>query len=328
MANQDYYGNPRTITTAQTGDPKLGPFKLLPGVWKSLPGRGWNMIALPFAATPASSLDYRLLLNQYNEELKFEYVDDDIPNRGVFRTGGLTINTDQFLVALDYEQTIVQIDAEDNPPSGLAGGPNLAIHHEPGLWLHMHNELRDGLDLARLATIPHGDSVLALGRSSTAPGGPVIPDINGLPEGVNPDVDNNPYLLPYKHFRDNLFNNLFDPTKANDLLKAANVGVDYKETTTLTVDTDIPTGGIVNIPFVVKQANATTMRSHFWISELNELDEHGHPKLRLQYSQLVMLDFFPRRDGVPGLIRWPHISINTLEKVCENEAPRDVTASI
>ena len=32
-------------------------------------------------------------------------------------------------------------------------------------------------------------------------------------------------------------------------------------------------------------------------------------------GKVVLLDFFPRRDGMPGLIRWPHISVNTMERV-------------
>jgi hypothetical protein len=28
-----------------------------------------------------------------------------------------------------------------------------------------------------------------------------------------------------------------------------------------------------------------------------------------------MLHFFPRPDGAPGRIEWPHVSINTMEKV-------------
>jgi hypothetical protein len=47
-------------------------------------------------------------------------------------------------------------------------------------------------------------------------------------------------------------------------------------------------------------------------------DVNGDPVLRLQYSQVIFLDFFPRRDGALGLIRWPHISINTLEKTPES----------
>ncbi len=311
-------GQGRRIYKAKTGDPDLGPLQLLPGTWSNepnLPGRGWNMIALPFATAP-SPLDYRLLVNQYNEVLKFNLVDKAIPNRGIQRFGGTTTEADQLLVALDYEQTIKQIAADDSPVSGKAGPADLPIHHEPGLWLHMTNEITDSLDIARLATIPHGDSVLALGSSSEFNGAPSILDLNGLPVGVTQDLDN-PYLAPYKHFHENLFQGLFDPTRPNDLLEAANQGVDIVKTTALVVDSEIPTAGIVNIPFIVRQANATVMKSTFWIQELAELDIHGNPKLRLQYSQLVMLDFFPRRDGLPGLIRWPHVSINTMEKVVE-----------
>ena len=307
-------------------DPELGPLKLLPGKWANVPnlqGRGWNMIALPFVTPPPQGvpfpLNYRLLVNQYNEELEFTLVDKAVPNRGVRLSPGTPANTDQFLVTLDYQQSIKQIAADDFPKSGLAGPAGAAIHHEPGLWLHMTNGITDSLNIARLASIPHGDSVLALGQSSEHVGSLSIPDINGLPIGVDQDLKN-PYLAPYKHFNDNLFQGLFNPISPNDLLEEANNGIEIERTTVLDVDSTHPTGGVVNIPFIVRQANATVMKSTFWIQELKEKDKHGKPKLRLQYSQLVMLDFFPRVDGLPpgccpGLIQWPHVSINTLEKV-------------
>ena len=303
----------RKISLGKTGDEDLGPLRQLPGLWKSLPGRGWNMIALPFADSP---FRYRLLVNQYNEDLKFTLVDKGVPNRGIEINDGVT-EADQFVVTLDYEQSIKQIAADDFPRSGLAGDPDLAIHHEPGLFLHMTNETTNGIDIARLATIPHGDSLLALGRSSESAGTPEIPDLNGLPIGSTQDL-NHPYLSPYKHFHDNPFEGLFDPVRPNALLNAANSGVDIAKTTTLELDTDLETGGIVNIPFIVKQANAADMKSTFWIQELAEKDAEGNPVLRMQYSQVVLLDFFPRSDGFPGLIRWPHVSINTLEKVESN----------
>jgi hypothetical protein len=176
----------RRVELAQPGDSDLGPLQLLPGTWKNIPnliGRGWNMIALPFATQPDSPIDYRLLLNQYNEELKFTVVDKAVPNRGVKRDGGIT-NTDQFVVTLDYEQVIQQIAAEDQPVSGLAGNPGIAIHHEPGLWLHMTNETDEGSDIGRLGTIPHGDALLALGKGVVSDGAPTIPAINGLPIGI------------------------------------------------------------------------------------------------------------------------------------------------
>jgi len=307
----------RRVELARPGDSDLGPLQLLPGTWKNhpnLPGRGWNMIALPFAAAPGSPIDYRLLLNQYNEELKFTVVDKAVPNRGVKRNG-VTTNTDQFVVTLDYEQVIQQVAAEDQPVSGLAGNPGIAIHHEPGLWLHMTNETDERSDIGRLGTIPHGDALLALGKGVVSAGPPTIPAINGLPIGVNQAL-NNPYLAPYDHFHTNPFLGLFDPTEPHLLLAAA-TPQNVVRTTTLSVSTKVETGGIVNIPFIVKQANAAEMISTFWIMELDAQGADGHPRLMMQYLQIVLLDFFPRRDGMPGLIRWPHVSINTMEKVAE-----------
>jgi len=307
----------RCIATAEPDDEDLGPLKLLPGTWKNLPnlpGRGWNMIALPFVTEPPpAGFNYRLLMNQYNEELKFTLVDKGVPNRGIPRNGAAT-EPDQFVVTLDYQQSITQIAADDFPESGKAGNPGLAIHHEPGLWLHMTNKTTNDLDIARLGTIPHGDSVLALGTSEELDGAPQIPNVNGLPIGVPQNLDSG-YLSPYKHFNDNPFQGVFEPVQPSKLLTDANDGIDIVRTTKLEVDTAVESGGVVNIPFIVKQANAADMKSTFWIQELAEQDASGKPKLRLQYLQVVLLDFFDRRDGLPGLIRWPHVSINTMEKV-------------
>jgi hypothetical protein len=330
----------REIKLAEAHDPDLGPLMLLPGVWRS-EGRGWNMIALPFATQPPpDGFNFRVLMHQYSEELEFTLVDKAVPNRGI-RRNGATVDTDQLVVTLDYEQEIDQVKGEDFPVSGKEGDPGTAIHHEPGLWLHMTNEITNGIDIARLATIPHGDSALALGRSAVVDGPPQIGTLNGLPIGaigVGQDFQNNRYLTPYKHFIDNPFFGTvppslpgfpgFHPLDLNAILNFANNGVDIVRTTVLEVDTTLEDAGIVNIPFIVKQANATSMKSTFWIEELAEQDEQGQPKLRLQYSQVVILDFFERRDGLPGLISWPHVSINTLDRVGdigeeqEREEPR------
>ncbi|QDU42865.1 hypothetical protein Mal52_13340 [Symmachiella dynata] len=311
----------RTIAPAKSGDDELGPLQLLPGVWKNLPnlpGRGWNLIALPFAS-PDHDLNYRLLMNQYNEVLRFTTVDKAVPNRGLTDDDPRQ-NIDQLIVTLDYEQKIVQVAAEDFPDSGLAGLPGLAIHHEPGLFLHMSNADTDGVNIGRLATIPHGNSALGLGRFDEDvhkhDGPPRIPDeVHAFPIGVEQDI-NRDYLLPYKHFNENLFENLFDPMDTSRLLQKANAGANILRTTELHLDTDILAGGIVNIPFIETQADATKMESTFWIQELEEKDEDGEHKLRLQYLQIVMLDFFERPPGQgEGLIRWPHISINTMERV-------------
>ena len=301
--------------SGRVGDEDLGPFAQLPGKWTNepeLPGAGFNMISLPFAPDEGP-LDYRLLLNRYNETLEFDLVDKAVANRGIQRGDSLT-ESDQFVVTLDYMQSIVQVAAADFPQSGQAGRKEQGIHREPGLWLHMKNQTFDGVDIARLSTIPHGDSVLAMGSSRVIDGPPSIPPLNGLVEGATTDLEHF-YLSPYKHFHENPFEGQFDPVHPHTVLEKANKGVEIVKTIELSVDTTASSGGISNIPFVTKQAEATRMKSTFWIQQLAEQDAQGRPKMRLQYLQVVMLDFFPRPDGTPGLMGWPHVSVNTLVRV-------------
>lgn len=306
----------RSLRTASGNEETLGPLSELVGEWNNdiLDGHGWNMIALPFKANGQDgfNFNYRLLLNQYNETLTFfDEFDDGVPNRGVepSQGAGPVVEADQTLAALDYEQVIHQLHAEDFPVSGEAGGPKLPIHHEPGLWLHMFDQRTNNIDIARLATIPHGNSVLALGHSASISGPPQIANISGLPINVSQDL-NSDYLRPYKHFHDQPFRGVFDPVTPNALLMQANSQVKILKTTVLDVDSTLETGGIVNIPFVTRQADAAEMKSTFWIMDVET--KEGQRQKRLQYTQTVMLDFFKNPAG--EVIRWPHVSINTMTK--------------
>ena len=91
-----------------------------------------------------------------------------------------------------------------------------------------------------------------------------------------------------------------DPT---EVLRAQIKGETIHSTDVISISTT-PVGGIINIPFVVKNANAAQMDAIFWI----ETVKHPTGKLffQLQYVQRVILDF----DG----IHWPHISVATLIK--------------
>ncbi len=332
----------RMLLKAAPSVPKdLGPFKNLIGVWKGT-GKGWNMIALPFQKSPAPPLGfkYRLLMNQYDEELQFTFIDNNVPNRGLSRPAEPEF--DQFVVTLDYQQKISQVKAEDRPNSGLAGPSGAPIHHEPGLWLYQKNRCTkddafdpkgakmESLDIARLSCVPHGSAVMAMGNSATHKGMPDIPPLSGMPSGrfedlASPSYDykSDPYLKPFKHYINNPFKgNIstpgfpgFSPADMNAILRFENKGVKILRTTSLTVDTERNNGGVRNMPFVDREADAVSMKSTFWIQELVEKDKHGKHKLRLQYSQIVNLHFFaPREDGSPGRAVWPHVSINTLEK--------------
>ena len=326
-ATIDFYKDQnRQVVKAQPGEELLGPFRNLPGVWKGT-GTGWNMIALPFKPEPGSPLNYRLLLNQFDETLNFELVDKGVPNRGLDEAG--KVNTDQVVATLDYEQVIHQVAVTDRPASTVTGAPGAAIHHEPGLFLNMLNETDGGPTVARLATIPHGDAALALGTAFDVEGPPRIGRINGLPIGVPQDLEFR-YLEPYKFFSENPFFGTvpagipgfpgFDPVEPHKLLEFANQASPVARTTVIELDTLTESGGVNNIPFIVRQANAVSMKSTFWINELEATDANGNPRLQLQYAQIVMLDFFDRFDGLPGRISWPHVSINTLEKMDDEPA--------
>lgn len=332
----------RTIGGAEVGDEKLGPLKQLPGTWSNkaeaggidFNGFGWNLIALP---SDKDQFNYRILMNQYNESLAFKTADKGVPNRGLdgsnTPTGG-----DQTIAAVDYEQTVEQIAVDDNPESSeeIKGKTPKGIHHEPGLFLFIADKRTSNLDIARLGTVPHGDSILAMGLSNTSEGIPAIPEFDALPIGVGPvgDISVPPadpardYMAPYRHYADNPFKGNveapgfpgFEPRDVVNLLRINPVMNHVKRSTILDFDSTLATGGIVNIPFIVQQANATEMRSIFWIHEL-DIEENGAPVMVLQYLQIVMLEFFRRRDGVDGLIKWPHVSINTMKHVSAKAEP-------
>jgi hypothetical protein len=307
----------RKLIQAVQGDQALGKLSNLPGSWQGQ-GRGWNMIALPDGSAPRK---FRLLLNQFNEELDFTCAFLNIPNRG--------IPSDQFLTGLQYTQDIKQIVAVDSEGSSISPLGSAAIHHEPGFFLNIINPATQphgstDLDIARLGTIPHGDSLVALGTGivitpptnvpDTSPS--AIGDFSALPIGAGPRDLNNPYLQAYKQFhlapfKGNVGGTFpgFDPTQPLDLLGSGG-GQPFLSVQRILVDTH-QHGGISNMPFVVRQANATEMRFAMWIEELQG-STAAAPQFQLQYAQRVLLEFFDRTDGVPGKIKWPHITINTL----------------
>lgn len=326
----EYEKKKRDVYIATPGQVELGPLKWLPGHWHAHE-TGWNMIALPFAEPRGN---FRVLMNQYTEDLNFTFIDNGVPNRGI--DFGTDTDTDQFVVTLDYQQQIKQNFVEDFPKSEKAGDVGAAIHHEPGLWLNMKNEKTNDLDIARLGTIPHGNSVLALGQSREFAGKPTIPGLNGLPIGAPGGMDlTHPYLAPYKKFEDGPFFGKiipadipdfpgFFPSDMNAILRFALSRLpEVKTTTILEVDTTREDAGVVNIPFIEREADASSMKSTFWIMELKDKDPKGKTQFVLQYSQVVMLDFFPRADGLPGTIRWPHVSIATLRKVSDKPQGTD-----
>jgi hypothetical protein len=290
---------------------RLGPLGELPGTWV---GRGFNLVALPNGQNGNQPLPFFLKLNTTTETLNFTKIGGPIPNRG-------SSQGDIFFVGLHYLQTV-----SDGVTSEL-------MHLEPGLWLNLPVSASPNQPqtVARLGTIPHGDSLLAQGNlinnGDPLPGPPQIQPVDSTPFTLDPTTgarknDANPaYLAPFQNPA-SLPPGITPAIVANPNLVLINAIGTQKitETVVLAVSAN-PIGGIngtpvappaqpnavgniANIPFVVTNANANAFSAIFWIETVDNGD--GTSFLQLQYTQTVILDFI-------GL-KWPHISVATLVK--------------
>ena len=275
----------------------LGPLTDLAGTWI---GSGFTMISLPdFDPNPPSTgpKPFRLKLNTTVEILELTPIGAAVPNRG--SNGQLDIN----IFGLRYLQRIA--DAVTNQP----------LHIEPGFWLNVPATTVPAgpATVVRQGTIPHGNSMLALGTFATVDSGPQIDAVDSTPtkNPATPPPLVPGYLAPFGSpplppgfklpFVKNLNLALQEVISAQKII----------HTVALMVSTAAPAngpatqvGGIVNMPFDVSNANATRLDAIFWIETVQQSD--GSTFLQLQYTQTVILNFLG--------IDWPHISVATLTK--------------
>jgi hypothetical protein len=282
----------------------LGLLHNLPGHWT---GKGFNMIARPARQGNPANPTFFLELNGTQETLEFTTIGGDIPNRGEVEPTAL-------LHGVHYLQTVS--DCEDNS----------FIHKEPGLWIHVPKTAENTSDTyVRHATIPHGNSLAAQSTFfTTVAGGPHIEPVDSFPfpltDPIPPlnDVKHKtiadpkyvgPYLndpLPPECMPKglNAAQTIKDPT---EVLRAQIRGQTIVETVVIAISTaPLEFGGIVNIPFLVKNANATQMDAIFWIEKVKNPTYPDREFMQLQYVQRVILDF--------DNIHWPHVSVATLAK--------------
>ncbi len=275
----------------------LGPLAGLAGNWS---GQGFNAIWRPH--TGAS--DHFLELNVTSDGIDLTAINGNIPNRGL-------VQGQIFFQGLTYLQQISDANVKvDGAPAGL--------HIEPGLWINVPptTDPHEPATVARLASIPHGTTILLQGTATTAAGGPSIPDVSLTPFTIghpNQTVDfAEQHLNQTTQFRTSGVG-LTGITQA--MLNNANSVLtrnppDVTTTTRLHVSSAAGTivgGGTSNTAFLVgtkdgPNARAAHVVATFWLQTL-----HGdtEPK-RLQYSQTVLLNF-------AGL-SWPHITVATLTK--------------
>lgn len=271
-----------------------GPLADLIGIWSG--NKGVNLIAVP-----DQKGGFKLLVRPYSETITITPVSSPTPNRG--------LKDIQELPTLMYSLSV--FDSETNA----------LLHIENGIWELLANDGADddGFNLAHLANIPHGDSLLALGNSSVING---RPPINTQDSALPTPVGN--FTLPLGYTDVYLqpivagFNNAFPNTFLTDYLDAQEKeGMVITKSTNLVVSTNPAqngkAGGILNIPSIQKNANATSLDLIFWIETV--LDKNtGKSFLQLQYSQNTILEFPVSHTPQGDTIKWPHFNVNTLLK--------------
>jgi hypothetical protein len=136
----------------------LGPLVDLPGIWK---GKGFNMIWRP-NNTPGQ--DRFLELNLTDEQIEFAEIPGSIPNRGL-------LQPDILMFGVRYLQSI----------SDLNNGAGL--HIEPGIWATVPSTSDPSLPptVVRMASIPHGTTVLAQGVAIPDVAAPKIDPVDITP---------------------------------------------------------------------------------------------------------------------------------------------------
>ena len=258
----------------------LGPLADLVGTWFS--NSGMEVMAVPTANGKAASA--RIIIRPYIEILTVRAIGAPVPSRG-----GLA--GDRFLNGVLYEIHIT--DAVTTEP----------LHVENGMWLYLGEG--ETPSVVRVASIPHGDAVLAVGEVHSHPGPPNIVDSSALPLS-GPDTPPG-YTDQYENAGFG-----FDPSNVNAGLQAVIKPQQIVQTTNLSVTT-MNGGGITNIPFVDRNAKAAAFNCDYWIETVEK--PNGRQFQQLQYSQQTDIVFLPTFGGPPGsLILWPHTNVATLLK--------------
>ena len=143
-----------TVRLSPDNETVLQELGLLQGLAGNWHGHGFNLIARPDKEGGGPLF---LELNQTEETLKIDPIASSIPNRG-FAQGDIE------LFGLTYLQKI---------SDSVTGG---ALHIEPGIWVTQpattapaESPPPGGQIVARMATIPHGNALLAQGSAILVP---------------------------------------------------------------------------------------------------------------------------------------------------------------
>jgi hypothetical protein len=214
-------------------------------------------------------------------------------------------------------------------------GKPLGLHLEPGIWATVeptaHPEV--GPTVVRMASIPHGSTVIAQGIATQISGPPVIPDSDITPFQIGNPIPKVPFpesnlsaATPFRQLSHptNITQAMVD--NPNSVLVSA-LPQNITNTVVLEISsgacTPVLGGGVANTAFLQgspdegPNAQTALVRATFWIETV--AGAAGAPNIQfLQYSQTVLLNF-------RGL-SWPHVSVATLQKIPTTQEPSQVAA--
>lgn len=168
------FGEASSLTAPRAASspvPSLGPLAAFTGTFR---GSGFNTIFRPDnAATPTPlpvpvpGSDNVLELNLTQETLSFSPSLGSVPNRG-------EVQGDIMLNGVPYLQTISDVTVPGQP---------VGIHFEPGLWMAVPvtTDPAEEATVVRMASIPHGTTIEAQGKSFTVAGKPAIAAVDITP---------------------------------------------------------------------------------------------------------------------------------------------------
>jgi len=257
----------------------LGPLADLLGTWVGT--KGVNMVTFPFpsqgeaASTP--------LVREYLETITFSPIGADVPNR---RAGGI-----DYVAGVMYQ--LFSSDIATNQP----------MHVENGMWL-MLDQATKRSSVARLASVPHGDSVLAIGDWGKVEGGPIYPPIRALPGDRGP-------ARPRKYPK--MKTGQFDPNKPEATLESEIAGQDVLHTTYISVST-FGGGGVLNTPLLDRKASTIQFDCLLWVETIRDAANPGRTFQLLQYAQTSTIEFPDDPKAPSRRFRSPHVNLNTLVK--------------
>jgi hypothetical protein len=285
---------------AATPAPSLGAIAAFAGTFK---GRGFNTIFRPDLGTPTklpvappSGSDNLLELNLTEETLSFSPALGAVPNRGEVQ-GDINLN------GIPYLQMISDV---------TIAGQSTGIHVEPGLWMAVPStsDPKEAVTFVRMASIPHGTTLLAQGTATTIAGKPTFPVVSITPFFIG--QPNAPQTFPSQTAATGGTARI--PQDLTSFIKAGTItqamldnptsllskhitGLDITSTTAITVSiapaAPLFGGGLSNIAFLLGSANASspnaqavTMEATFWIETVEytltvPTFEPGHPALTL-----------------------------------------------